>query len=401
MPDEASRPPPALPPETAAAPPAAPVTAASEPGLPAARLETPKRSSRRPLVGAAKAIFGWPRGHWPAPTVTVLLATAVVVVGAVELLPRAISDVTLSVRARTEVLEIDLDPLRTYVWWLPGGSYSLLTAKAGAGCELRDRFDVVCPYADPTALTIKNGATVRFEVAPPEATGGALHFNAAIMPRARAAAPQASSGGLTPTVAAAAVKQPEPSAFEVRGAADEPLLETHDLVTFESGPVDLWRIPLILRRVQVGESLSESVSTDSLGPVRQPIMTEGDVRIYARGLGSQDRYEIQQERFDPADVVQIPADPADSGLLLGVLSLDRSDRRHAFDVTMHTALAEVFVRRLGAGHRIGVSMWSIVSQLPTWAALWVVWVSLIVVANYHAARLQQLQGEHHVESKPA
>jgi hypothetical protein len=288
-----------------------------------------------------------------------------------------LSDVTLSVRARTEVIELDLDPLRTYVWWLPAGSYSLLTANAGKGCEQRNRFDVACSYTESTAITIKNGATVRFEVIPAGADGG-LRFSAALTPHG------------AETRAAAATQ------FELHDASDELLVATGELVTFESGPVDLWRIPLILKRVQVGESLSESISTaDTLGAVRQPIMTEGDVRIFARSLGSRDRYQIQEERFDPADVVQIPADPAsDGGLLLGLLSLEKDeDGRHAFDVTMHTALAEVFVRRLGAEHRIGVSMWSIVSQLPTWAALWIVWVSLIVVANYHAARLQQLQGE--------
>ncbi len=36
-------------------------------------------------------------------------------------------------------------------------------------------------------------------------------------------------------------------------------------------------------------------------------------------------------------------------------------------------------------------MWSILSQLPIWLALWVVLVSLIVVANYHAARLSGIQ----------
>jgi hypothetical protein len=322
------------------------------------------------------ALFGYPSGRWPAPTVTSLVVAAVVVVGAVELLPRAVSDVTLSVRARSEVLEIELDPDRTYVWWLPAGRYSLLTAKSGSGCEERSRFDVACTYADPTAITIKNGATVRFEVIAGGADGD-LRFSAALTPREPRAHDRLPA-----------------SDFAMHDASDQLLVETGDLVTFESGPVDIWRIPLIGTRVQIGEFLSESISTaDSLGAVRQPIMTEGDVRIFARTLGRDDRYQVQEERFDPADVVQIPADPAGGGgLLLGLLSLDRAGQ-HAFDVTMHTALAEVFVRRLGAEHRIGVSMWSIVSELPTWAALWVVWVSLIVVANYHAARLQQLQGE--------
>ena len=37
-------------------------------------------------------------------------------------------------------------------------------------------------------------------------------------------------------------------------------------------------------------------------------------------------------------------------------------------------------------------MWKIVSQLPMWLALWVVWVSLIIVANYYSDRLGELRG---------
>ena len=87
----------------------------------------------------------------------------------------------------------------------------------------------------------------------------------------------------------------------------------------------------------------------------------------------------------------MPADPAARGLLVGLLSLDAATQ-HDFDLTLHTELAEVFVRRLGGGHRIGVSMWAIVSKLPFWLALWVVWVSLIVVANYYSDRLGELRG---------
>ena len=365
----------------------------SSPPPPVARPRAARAGLRARLKSAwagvrrfTMALFGYPSGRWPAPTVTSLVVAAVVVVGAVELVPKAVSDVTLSVRARSEVLEIELDPYRTYVWWLPAGRYSLLTAKSGSGCEQRSRFDVACTYGDPTAITIKNGATVRFEVIAGGADGD-LRFSAALTPRE----PHANDAAGLPA-----------SDFAMHDAADELLVETGDLVTFESGPVDVWRIPLIGTRMQIGEFLSESISTaDSLGAVRQPIMTEGDVRIFARSLGRHDRYQVQEERFDPADVVQIPADPtSEGGLLLGLLSLDRAGQ-HAFDVTMHTALAEVFVRRLGAEHRIGVSMWSIVSELPTWTALWVVWVSLIVVANYHAARLQQLQGETHEEKQSA
>jgi len=121
-----------------------------------------------------------------------------------------------------------------------------------------------------------------------------------------------------------------------------------------------------------------------------PIMTEGDVRMFARSLGSRERYKVKEERFDPADEVQIPAEPGREGLLLGLLSLDR-ENQNAFALTLHTDLAEVSVHRLGAAHRIGISMWSILSQLPIWLALWVVLVSLIVVANYHASRFSGIK----------
>jgi hypothetical protein len=351
------------------------------------------RSSGRDAFGRYTQQFfdvllNWPGGRWPVPTVTSLFVIALFVVAAVELLPKGLSDVTLSVRAQTEVLLLELQPERTYVWWLPGGSYSLLRADQATGCEQRSRFDVVCPYSAPTAVTIKNGATVRFELTTAE--GAALpRFVVALTPRA-------TSGDADDDEHARSV-------FEVRSGADEGLVETSDLLTFESLPVQHWRIPLIVERVQIGESLSESVAAaDALGTIaRQPIMTAGDVRMFARafGFGADERYQIKDERFDPADVVQIPADQNEEGLLLGLLSLD-ADAQREFDVTLHSDLAEVYVRRLGAEHRIGVSMWKIVSQLPMWLALWVVWVSLIVVANYYSDRLGELRG-HKSEAQQA
>jgi hypothetical protein len=309
------------------------------------------------------------------PTVTSLFLISALVVAGVELLPKALSDVTLTVRAKTEVLELTLQPERTYVWWLPGGSYSLLTAPGASGCEHRSRFDVVCSYDAPTAITIKNGATVRFELTT-VAGAAAPSFLLALTPSDRGASEKAKE-----------------SAFEIRSGADELLVSTPELVTFESQPVESWRIPLIVQSVRIGEALSDSVAAaDALDTTaRQPIMTEGDVRMFARALWFDERYQIKEERFDPADVVQIPAESAAEGLLLGLLSLDSAAQRE-FDLTLHTDLAEVFVRRLGGGHRIGVSMWAIVSKLPFWLALWVVWVSLIVVANYYSDRLGELRG---------
>jgi hypothetical protein len=356
------------------APPDIPPPAEAPPDIPppaaaGMRRATHRRFGRQLLAAA----LNWPGGRWPVPTVMGLLLISLLVVMGVELLPRALSDVTLTVRARTEVVTVDLEPGRTYDWWLPPGSYSLLTAPTAAPCEHRGRFDVICEFAEATALTIKNGANVRFALAP-HADTGLPRFTIELKPSAQPGSPE--------------------SLFDVRGHGDDLHIATNELLTFESQPVAQWRIPLLVERVQIGESLSESVAAaDALAALaRQPIMMAGDVRMFARALAFEERYQVKEERFDPADVVQIPADPADRERLLGVLSLESGEQR-GFDLTLHTDLAEVFVRRLGAEHRIGVSMWAIVSQLPTWLALWVVFVSLIVVANYYAARLGELRGQ--------
>jgi len=344
-----------------------PAPAAAEPSPPLfTRVRTQAVAS---LKGILFALSGWPRGHWPIPTVTSLFLLAVLLVAAVELLPKRVSDVTLTVHSRTEVVELELQPDRTYVWWLPAGTYSLLTAKADNACERREKLDITCVYAEPTAITIKHGGTVRFEVL--AADSAEPRFGVALTPR----------GGKN-----------APSTFEIHNRGDNAPVETSELLTFESQPVKHWRIPLIAKRVQIGESLSESVgAAEGLeGLPHAPILLEGDVRMFARSFGSLERYQVKEDRFDPADVVQIPAQPGRDGLLLGLLALD-SDGQSAFALTLHTDLAEVFVRRLGASHEIGVSMWAILSQLPLWLALWVVLVSLIVVANYHAARLSGIQ----------
>lgn len=301
------------------------------------------------------------------PTATSLLFGSLIIVAGVELLPKSLADVTSTVRARTEVLQVELQPERTYLWWLPRGSYSLLTVADVVGCEHRSQLDVACAYAGPTGVTIKKGATARFEIT--TVPGSSVPtFTLALTPRA-------------------GTEEEERSSFEIRNDADKLLVTTSDLVTFESQPIEQWRIPLLVERVQIGESLSDSVvATAALGtPSRQPIMTEGDVRMFARPPLFDERYQIKEERFDPADVVQIPADGSAQGLLIGLLSLDSAAQRE-FDLTLHTELAEVFVRRLGAGHLVGVSMWAVVSNLPVWLALWVVWVSLILVVNYYTGR---------------
>lgn len=325
----------------------------------------PQRNLRASLGAWLHGLANWPKGHWPVPTGTALFALALLVVAAVELLPKSLSDITLTVHARTEVLELALQPERTYVWWLPAGEYSLLARADAPNCVNHGALDTSCTFTDATAVRVSGGATARFEIEPKEG-----------------AHPSRFTMTLTPQGAGR-------SRFELGAGSTE--ISTSELVTFAGSAAANWRIPVIAERVQIGGFLSESLSGDgALGTASQPIMMEGDVRMFARSLGFTDRYQVQEERFDPADVIQIPADSTAKGLLLGLLSLPAGG--DSFDVTLHTDLAEVYVRRLGAEHRIGVSTWSVISKLPLWLALWVVWAALLTLSNYHSARLSRVRG---------
>lgn len=317
------------------------------------------------------SLFGWPI-QVPAITVPGGILLALIIVPVIELLPPTWADVTLTVRSRTEIVEFDLQPGQPYVWWLPAGTYSFITEATAPGCTKRHDFDYACEFAAPTAITIKNGARALFALS---STDGTPRFSLT----------------LTPTPNSGAAPR---SSFELRSENNDLVVMTPDLLTFESDPVTYWRLPLIVQRVQIGDFLRDSVAPAQAvggGIAPQPIMNEGDVRMFARTPFGHDRYLVQQESFDSADVVQIPAEPREDGRLLGLMSIDDASGR-GFDLTLHTDLAEVFVRRLGAEHRIGISMWSVVANLPIWLALWLVAASLLGVANYHTSRTNSILG---------
>lgn len=347
----------------------APDTARAPDAPPAAPDVEAPHGRTRELAASAAAWLGrfanWPSARWPVPTATALFALALLVVAAVELLPKSLSDITLTVQARTEVLELTLQPERTYLWWLPAGEYSLLSRVNAPGCVNHGALDTSCTFPEASAVTIAGGAVARFEVEPAD-DAGAARFSMTITPHETGS-----------------------SRFELAAGAAK--ISTSELITFAGSATANWRIPLIVERVQIGDFLTESLAGQgSLGTARQPIMMEGEVRMFARSLGFTDRYQVQEERFDAADVIQIPADSAAKGLLLGLLSLPAAGT--VFDVTLHTDVPEVYVRRLGAEHRIGVSTWSVISKLPLWLALWVVWAALLTLSNYHSARLSRVRG---------
>jgi hypothetical protein len=326
---------------------------------------SPKPRASRQLaragVGGLRALGA--RYHWPA--VWTLLALAFAVVALVGLLPARMFAVTVSIDARTEVLEVELDPRREYVWTLPAGSYSLLGGQARSGCDTPTPLDVTCEYDGPTAIVVRDGPTVRFELVPQGS--GSPRIALSLTPRhdgARAAR----------------------ASVEIRSTGDALLAGTSEYLGYESAPVERWRIPLTVRHIQIGESLSDGVIDSNESGTRQPIMTSGDVRIFARRiLSSGNRYQVQQERFDPADVVQIPQPRQDDALLLGLLALNAAE--NVFELTAQTDGRRIVVRRLGAEHAITPSMWSIVSNDPAALALWATLIALLGLTSYHSQRV--------------
>jgi hypothetical protein len=340
-----------------------------------------------------EAAFSWPPVDWiPVPTVLSLGALALAIVLAVELLSPRIANITLSVHARTEAATLDLASDRPHIWRLPAGDYALMRATGDHRCESEVEFNLVCSAAGSTTVVISNGGRIEVETLPAHVidTTGTNALAKLAGPAIGRLSLTISPRPLPPTKAAQSSKEPLPTTIEIRDATNRTIAATQDHVRFVATATGLWRMPLILEHVQIGESLTELTAHDTIDERRQPIMTAGDVRIFARGLFSTERYLVKEERFDPADVVQIPADRNRDGLLLGLISLNGGDPD--FDLTLHTDFAEVLVERLGAAHTIRMSKWSILSRLPFWLALWVVFVSLIVIANYHAQRVSAVRG---------
>lgn len=389
--------------EHVSAPPPEPQTPPAAPALDTTRVSEAVRVSfaQRARAGAApalrvgRAVLERP---WTL-TILTLFISAAFALGFDKL--GSVFAITTSVHVRTEVATFELDPKLEYVWWVPAGRYSLLLQDAPAGCRHPSHFDTICDFAHPSAISIKNGGTVRLEALPPANDSGDSPRNGFgnDSPRAPADAPRLSIS-LTPS------ERPRDAArgaskFAIKEQSERSAIETTELLTFESVGVDVWRVPLRVQRAEIGEFVTESPdTTETLGLVRQPIMTEGSVRYFAR-WGS--RYQIAEERFDPADVVQIPGDGR-PGSLAGLISLAAAsaDDRDIFEITLHTGDTKVSVRRFGDDHSIGASAWSALSKLPIMIAAWAVFLSVVQVTNHHSARSGAIRSrkEHGKNHKP-
>ena len=293
------------------------------------------------------------------------------------------STVTMSITARTEVLEIETRPGEVLEWELPTGTYGLLTSPDAMACVTHDQFEIECIQEEPTLLRVANAARIRVSVPLPAGEAVVVDpvepaLRLAITPIADANCdkkPSTESGGQATC--------PDPL-ISIRGTSGEPIVETIDLVTFESVPISNWRTPISVSHVRVGESLAA-------GSARQPILIEGGVKLFASiDIGSRvapRRYLILEETFDAADIVELPASTEQKGLVVGLLAFSRNDElglveNGILDLTAHTDLDEVLVTRLRAGHSVKLSTWDILARQPVWLAIWGLFVSLILIVGF-------------------
>lgn len=387
------------------------------------------RPAYRGIVWAYRTILR--AGHWivrPKPLQILVWSLAIIFVVNKSLEQKWFSVVTLSVTAKTEVLQFDLLPNEQLEWQLPKGRYALFDPQSmvpideeGEPCKIREHIafdDYLCEFEEQTRLFITNGdktlaVRVRVEISPSssatnissnDSPGPALHISI------RPISIRASKTGS----AEEENEAPPPRTWiEVLGSDGKTQfskgkntpMTSGDVVNFDAYSVRDWRVPLTSMNMTIGEALS-------YGSDRQPILTEGDVRIYAStksipeiiqgmrdpravssnnsgNLPARRRYLILEEAFDAADIVHIvqrPGPEDEWNPLSGLLAVGRdNDSRLTaagiLEITVHANAEELTVERLGAQHAIRATTWDLLSRQPLWIAIWVLFASLLLVVS--------------------
>ena len=235
-------------------------------------------------------------------------------------------DVTLTVRARTKCSRSSCSWSARTVWWLPRGNY---------GCSpLRCR-RLRAPQPIGPCVCLRPGDLGHDQ----ERRNGSVRNHDA---RRRNGAEL--HAGVDP---AGCSREGRKSSFEIRTGADKPLFATSELVTFESQPSSMahpacsWSACSSASRCPTGWSRRTRWAAHAPADNDRRRRAHVRARVLVRRTLSNQRRALRSGRRR-----------ADSsrrrwqGLLLGLLSLDSAAQRE-FDVTLHTELAEVFVRRLG------------------------------------------------------
>lgn len=329
-----------------------------------------------------------------------LIVLAFFGVGAAYFVPQ-ISDfslftVSMSVSARTDIFEFQLDPARRYRWRLPSGEF--LTESEPEPDVADDRCAVLGSRFEckaDTVVEVRGDATVRFSVEQvsewPNERGPFLVIEVFL------------------TDATQDDARFEASVFDSRGQLQ--LKSTADFAYQSKSIKTRIRFPVVATHATIGARLAEaSIPFDEDYLPWPHMVRSGEVQIFAARGDSRERFPVYSETLSTGDLIVMKPekqDPKNVSHIWGFVVVDpaagageprdeSSDtgfvESNEFEVVLHMTaprtghrdFPRVRVSRFGTtgAHELGVSNWAVISNYPYLQEIWVVILSLILIGDF-------------------
>ncbi len=351
-----------------------------------------KRNRRLRLT--VPRIVSWP--HLAAGIVTVaIFVVGGALFGSFRLIAVLTKDLTTTITAATESLELSLRDKSRSSWVLPAGTFLVSTAmRDSVSCEELPLLEGHIPQGF-SCTTTRN---VRLVVE------GAADIQWHVTPDGRWSAVVSRSGAAD-------------FAASLRDADDVELFTTADELRFTTrlgvaphGSARSVRLPLIASTAVLGSHVRYSSGIDdNENDFWQPTLLAGDVVTFGKNRPDEGKYHILGEQLDSGDVVYVDsqedaaaktggehedaADDDNEDSIWGVAIIEQravavSDttevEQYLIHAVLHTTHRTLTVRRFGSteGHKIKASNWSIMSKWPNGQKTWVFFVSVTVVLAF-------------------
>ncbi len=358
-----------------------------------------RKKSSRSLI---QRIVSWP--HLAAAIVTaVIFLIGGFFFGSTRLLAVLTEDLTTTITAATESLEISLRDESESSWVLPAGEFLVPVAmKRDIRCnELELLYGQIpqgfsCSTDRNVRLVVQGAAAIRWDVTP--------------------------DGNLSVRVRANG--DPEFRAT-LHDTDDAELLATSEELRFTTllgddrgGAARSLRLPLIASTAVLGSHVRYSSSVaGSQNDFWQPTLLAGHVVTFGKNRPDKGKYHILSEQLDSGDVVYVDADDeaadkpnqssstapeeateppeedSEKDTIWGVATVEQRAvavsettevEQYLIHAVLHTTHRALTVRRFGSteGHTIKASNWSIMSKWPNGQKTWVFFVSVTVVLAF-------------------
>jgi len=336
------------------------------------------------------------RPHLSAAVITIaLFIVASGFFGSYQLLGVLTKDLTTTVTAATESLELSLREKTQSSWVLPAGKY--LVPEALNGIEN-------CQEAPLLYGTIPQGFTC--------STTGNLRL---VVDGAGDVYNEVTPDGEW-SVRVSGEDDPEFVAT-LFDKDDEAILTTSDEVRFSTylgGDVTAIRLPVIASTAVVGSHVRYASSIDGdASDFWQPTLLAGNVMTFGKNRPDEGKYHILEEQLDSGDIVSIDsgdeAGDASGDSIWGVATIEERSvtisgatevSQYMIHAVLHTTHRSLTVRRFGSseGHTVKASNWSIMSKWPNGQKTWVFFISVTVVLAF-ALQLSDWLADRPLKSK--